>query len=141
MPVTVLDGRSPFRLTLASPAEVDSSGAVILTPANLVESAGEFATITTTGDVTVGGVLAVTGDAEFSNGVNVAGTLSAPSGTTAVRALAAEQGVTAGGLLTASGGVLATLPTYADNAAAVAGGLATNRLYKTATGEVRIVVA
>lgn len=33
-----------------------------------------------------------------------------------------------------------TFPTYADNAAAVAGGLAINRLYKTATGEVRIVV-
>jgi len=33
-----------------------------------------------------------------------------------------------------------TFPTYANNAAAVAGGLAVNRLYKTATGEVRIVV-
>lgn len=33
-----------------------------------------------------------------------------------------------------------TFPTYADNAAAVAGGLAVGRLYKTSTGEVRIVV-
>lgn len=32
------------------------------------------------------------------------------------------------------------LPTYADNAAAVSGGLATHTVYKTATGEVRIVV-
>lgn len=32
------------------------------------------------------------------------------------------------------------LPTYADNAAAVAGGLQVNQLYKTATGELRIVV-
>lgn len=31
-------------------------------------------------------------------------------------------------------------PTYADNAAAVAAGLAVGRLYKTSTGEVRIVV-
>lgn len=35
---------------------------------------------------------------------------------------------------------LQNLPTYASNAAAVSGGLATNTLYKTATGEVRIVV-
>lgn len=34
----------------------------------------------------------------------------------------------------------ASAPTYADNAAAVAGGLAVNTVYKTATGELRIVV-
>jgi hypothetical protein len=33
-----------------------------------------------------------------------------------------------------------SLPTYADNASAVAGGLALDRIYKTATGELRIVV-
>lgn len=32
------------------------------------------------------------------------------------------------------------LPIYADNAAAIAGGLAEDRVYKTATGELRIVV-
>lgn len=32
------------------------------------------------------------------------------------------------------------LPTYADNASAVTGGLVVTSLYKTATGEVRIVV-
>jgi len=31
------------------------------------------------------------------------------------------------------------LPTYADNAAAVAGGLRVGELYKTATGEVMVV--
>jgi hypothetical protein len=36
--------------------------------------------------------------------------------------------------------LLPTIPTYADNAAAVAGGLPTNAVYKTATGELRIVV-
>ncbi len=36
--------------------------------------------------------------------------------------------------------VNASLPTYADNAAAITGGLAVNSIYKTATGEVRIVV-
>jgi hypothetical protein len=34
----------------------------------------------------------------------------------------------------------ATLPTYADNAAAISGGLAVNSIYKTSTGELRIVV-
>lgn len=32
------------------------------------------------------------------------------------------------------------LPTYADNATALVGGLSADTLYKTATGEVRIVV-
>lgn len=36
--------------------------------------------------------------------------------------------------------VNASLPTYADNSAAITGGLAVNSIYKTATGEVRIVV-
>jgi len=35
---------------------------------------------------------------------------------------------------------LLTLGTYADNAAALAGGLGANDVYKTATGELRIVV-
>jgi hypothetical protein len=35
---------------------------------------------------------------------------------------------------------LENLPTFADNSAAVTGGLATNDVYKTATGELRIVV-
>jgi hypothetical protein len=35
---------------------------------------------------------------------------------------------------------LLSLPIYADNAAAVAGGLAVNDVYKTSTGELRIVV-
>lgn len=33
-----------------------------------------------------------------------------------------------------------TMPVYADNAAAVAGGLAVTKPYKTPTGEVRVVV-
>lgn len=39
-----------------------------------------------------------------------------------------------------SGNVVLTLPTYADNAAALTGGLTTGRLYKTATGQVMIVL-
>lgn len=37
--------------------------------------------------------------------------------------------------------ILPNLPTHADNAAAVAAGLAVNTVYKTATGELRIVHA
>lgn len=36
--------------------------------------------------------------------------------------------------------ILNALATYADNAAAVAGGLAVGTMYKTSTGEVRVVV-
>jgi len=35
---------------------------------------------------------------------------------------------------------LTALPTYANNAAAISGGLSVNDVYKTATGELRIVV-
>jgi hypothetical protein len=43
--------------------------------------------------------------------------------------------------LTATGAIsLSGLPTYATNSAAVAGGLLVNRIYKTSTGELRIVI-
>lgn len=44
------------------------------------------------------------------------------------------------GLATLSGGIRSVLPTYANNAAALLGGLVVNDEYKTATGERRIVV-
>jgi hypothetical protein len=44
-------------------------------------------------------------------------------------------------LLNTEGGFsIPNLPVYADNAAAIAGGLTVNTVYKTATGELRIVV-
>ena len=42
--------------------------------------------------------------------------------------------------ITKQGRIRVILPTYANNAAALAGGLAINDMYKTATGELRIVV-
>lgn len=42
--------------------------------------------------------------------------------------------------ITKQGRIRVILPTYANNAAAVSGGLAVNDMYKTATGELRIVV-
>ena len=43
-------------------------------------------------------------------------------------------------LITKQGRIRVILPTYANNAAALAGGLAINDMYKTVTGELRIVV-
>jgi len=43
-------------------------------------------------------------------------------------------------LITKQGRIRVILPTYANNAAALTGGLAINDIYKTATGELRIVV-
>ena len=43
--------------------------------------------------------------------------------------------------LTVTGDAFAALPEYADEAAAVIGGLTENQLYRTATGEVRIKLA
>jgi hypothetical protein len=44
------------------------------------------------------------------------------------------------GPLRATSLTLTNLPEFADNAAAVAGGLAVDTVYKTATGELRIVI-
>jgi hypothetical protein len=58
-----------------------------------------------------------------------------------VRAFAVfAQQVNNPGPLQASALTLTNLPTYADNAAAVAGNLPVGAVYKTATGELRIVV-
>lgn len=48
--------------------------------------------------------------------------------------------ITTAGNATFAGRISATLATYADNAAAITGGLVATDMYKTATGEVRIVV-
>ena len=53
---------------------------------------------------------------------------------------AAGSMILSGGFRAASTVILAGLSTFADNAAAVAGGLAVNTVYKTAAGELRIVV-
>jgi hypothetical protein len=44
------------------------------------------------------------------------------------------------GPLQATTVTLTNLPTYANNAAAITGGLSVNDVYKTATGELRIVI-
>lgn len=77
----------------------------------------------------------VTGSLTYSNGTgNVVASGLLGAATLQANAL------TIFGVATLGGGIAATLPTHADNAAAVAAELAVGRLYKTATGEVRIVV-
>ena len=53
---------------------------------------------------------------------------------------AAGSMILSGGFRAGSTFMLTGLSTFADNAAAVAGGLAVNNVYKTAAGELRIVV-
>ena len=70
------------------------------------------------------------------NGANVGIGTSSPTDTLHVAGTAKVDGaITVGGLPKLTG-----LSTYANNAAAVTGGLAVNSVYKTATGELRIVV-
>jgi peptide/nickel transport system permease protein len=65
--------------------------------------------------------------------------LAAPLGTV-VGAAAGLWGDGASRLALRSADVLTALPIYADNATALAGGLIAGDVYKTATGELRIVV-
>lgn len=150
MSVTVLDGRTPFRLTLASPAEVDGSGAVVITPANLASSAGEFTTADVSGDLTVGGTSTLTG------AVSLGSTLTVASANTALRTLTVSQTADVTGLATlgtlsagpagqiavnGTGIISLTLPTYADQTAAEAGGLVPPNAYVTPGGVVMVVMA
>ena len=54
--------------------------------------------------------------------------------------MSADLDMNGNGILNASS-LGSSLSTYADNTAAVAGGLSVGDFYKTATGEVRVVVA
>jgi hypothetical protein len=87
---------------------------------------GGTGVIATTGGVTAsaGNIVATLGNITAS-----AGNITATLGT-----------LTIGGRANLSGGIRSVLPTYADNAAALLGGLVATDLYKTATGELRIVV-
>ena len=84
--------------------------------------------------------LTVSGDATIGGQLLVSGLLQVGSFTmTAVPIF--FNGINVGGTLTASGlPKLTGLSTFADNAAALGGGLVADDVYKTATGELRIVV-
>ncbi len=91
-------------------------------------------TLDVTGNTTIGG------DATIGGQLLVSGLLQVGSFTmTGVPIF--FNGINVGGTLTASGlPKLTGLSTFADNAAALGGGLVANDVYKTATGELRIVV-
>lgn len=138
MAVDTLTSRDLFRLTLATPATVDPlSGEVALTTANLGGSGGvgSFTTLTASGNATIGGDasigddLLVAGDSTLTGAAAVGGALTA--GSILVRTdFAVDQ----------DGFITMILPVFADNAAALLGGLVVGNVYRTATGELRIVV-
>lgn len=111
---------------LQESAQFLAASGVFVAPTGIAVTAGGLTV--TAGDVTVaaGDIIATLGD------VTAGGTLGG--------AALSVNTATVFGLSTLAGGILATLPTHADNAAAALAGLAVDRLYKTATGEVRIVV-
>lgn len=160
MPVTVLDSTLAFRIPLATPADVDPmTGEVLVTPANLGASggAGEFTDLAVSGDAQVSGTLQVDGAVTFN------GTLAATSGPTSLRSVAVSQGATVGTTLGVTGNVTAgadvavtgavscddltatgvitapNLQVFADNAAALLGGLTPGVMYRTATGQAMVV--
>jgi hypothetical protein len=84
MPTTVasLNSTQPWRLTLATPAEVNTqTGEVAITPANLTEPAGAFTTLTVTGDAVVEGTLTSSGILTVEDGgASITGGLAVPTG-------------------------------------------------------------
>lgn len=86
---------------------------------------------TTTGDLTVGEDLAVAGDAVIGDDADVVGDLTAGT-------VASDAGVTATTKVTGATLKVTALPVYADEAAAAVGLLATDEVYQTVTGELRI---
>tara|TARA_R100001463_G_scaffold4815_1_gene17221 strand:+ start:545 stop:997 length:453 start_codon:yes stop_codon:yes gene_type:complete len=92
---------------------------------------------TATQSITLTGAITQTGDFGITGNITQTGNF----GLTGIFTLeAAGSMILNGGFRAASTVILTGLSTFADNAAAVSGGLAVNTVYKTATGELRIVV-
>ena len=117
-----------------------------------VLNAGNTATqsITLTGDITQTGNLGITGNITQTGNINVTGAINHAGAylySGGQFTMTATGNMVLGGALNANASVemsaavtLSGLSTFADNASAVAGGLAVDTVYKTATGELRIVV-
>lgn len=117
-------------------------------------------TLAASGAATFSSTLGVTGDfavdtnkftvAAATGNTAVGGTLAVTGALTATAGIVAGGDSVMGGLTVGAASVIVvdnntnrlsfTIPTFADNAAALAGGLAVDNVYKTATGEQRIVV-
>jgi len=105
----------------------------------LSSSAGSDATTTTKGNIKLAGDLAGTADLPTVPGL-ASKQATLVSGTN-IKTINSATILGSGNIVLATIAdtkLIAGLPTYADNAAAVTGGLALNGLYKTATGELRI---
>ena len=128
--ITAYEPTTPTATTILIGSE-DSDGATrnYLVSALATYMSTNLTNLTLTGFLTVAGIstfngaFSVTSTPSFFNGINVlSGTALLPN-------------ITASGLPKLTG-----LSIFADNAAALGGGLVANDVYKTATGELRIVV-
>lgn len=147
MSVDVLTSRDAFRLTLSSPATVDPlSGEIALTPTNLSPGggAGSFTTLAASGATTLSGNLTVGASkltvVAASGNTVIAGTLSVID-QTSVTGFGAGPGNNRLTVDAVTGVISMVLSPYADNAAALLGGLvATNLYYNSTTNAVSVVV-
>ena len=119
--ITAYEPTTPTATTILIGSE-DSGGA---TRNYLVSALATYmsSNITTLTDLTLSGFLTVGGATTLSSSLTVEGLTTFNDGVTATSTFR-----------------LTGLSTFADNAAALGGGLVANDVYKTATGELRIVV-
>jgi hypothetical protein len=101
-------------------------------------AAASCTTLAASGNSTVGGTLGVTGSLSADGGISTTDLVA--SGTTTTPGIAGGPGGTRFVVDAVSGTVSMVLLTFADNAAAEAGGLVAGNVYQTATGELRITV-
>lgn len=143
---SVIDGDiNADTLTLSGDAEV--GGTLEVTGATTA-AAISCTTLAASGAVTCATTLGVTGASTLAavacTTLNASGLVAAAAAVTVGTTLGVTGASTLAAVgcttLSTSGTVSMVLPTYADNAAALLGGLVATNLYKTATGEVRIVV-
>lgn len=94
------------------------------------------------GNLSVGGTMAITGALTQTGNAALGGTLGVTGNTTLAGELqmATTKYARIFKLLFEDPGISGSIEIYANNAAAVSGGLAVGEVYQTATGELRIVV-
>jgi len=110
-----------------------TAGIRVINP--VIEVVGGYSITSTTGDISFN---SPAGAIEFNSGVNFifnAETTIALTSNTGDIELVADGDIT----LSATSYSLANLPVYANNAAAITGGLGVNKLYRTSTGDLKIV--
>ena len=151
---TLIDNNTVTKVIIVNvPIVGDGSGGKILKRANAVIAMGEFggddiAITSDNGAFVAGGAMFIspTEAALYFNGIfRIGSNLSNSSMSTPGVGLIAITDIAIGGVLPilqirSNTFRFINIPTFANNAAALAGGLITTEIYKTATGELRIVI-